>query len=462
MHKPLLVSSVLRQVSPRKTIGTSFCHVNMFDHLRDASPGPVPRTRVNSVKRKAADGPTYADKVASNVTVASEQLCKKEKLQIEISKVNSICDKVADEIRGDGIDPKMVIIFSFLCDAIRSISKVQGEIVGGDQSENTVSTGDYPREVPNMVSLGAIPKRSRMDNRGAQAGQSSQSSIQQPLPDRQSSQVSQPPPQVMQSRQADYEDPPEQQKFKEAIKLAERSTLVFNLSMGRVPLLNKETMSQKATLALSSMAAEKEGKKGQNKPCDETVSMIDDVLSVATNMSIYGKTSKTYRNPKDPASGTFCTAPVRYEFEDRNTKFEAERVLREKCGVQCTTPYPIIVRECIRQVVTAVKKNFPNGFVKVTVDANNFGLKVARKSPEGSADPGWHYVKRTLQLPREALNVDARRVPDGFIMSDLPRTGTPEKSSRVSDSEFIPGPRSDDYTPGTASESEMDSQSNVE
>jgi hypothetical protein len=57
---------------------------------------------------------------------------------------------------------------------------------------------------------------------------------------------------------------PKQKLFKESIRDAERSTLVFNLDMGKVPIMNKETISKKATLSHTSMAAKKRKKEYQH------------------------------------------------------------------------------------------------------------------------------------------------------------------------------------------------------
>ena len=67
--------------------------------------------------------------------------------------------------------------------------------------------------------------------------------------------ISQPQLQVTKS-----DEEAELRRFKEAVKDAERSTLIFNLDMGQVPIMNQETISKKATLALASMAAKIEGK----------------------------------------------------------------------------------------------------------------------------------------------------------------------------------------------------------
>jgi hypothetical protein len=162
------------------------------------------------------------------------------------------------------------------------------------------------------------------------------------------------------------EDPVEK-KFREVRKDAEKSTLMFNLDMGKVPVMNKETMTKRATIALTAMAAAKEKRSGSIQSPD-TVEALDDVLSLVNNMELDGDTAKTYRHPTDRNSGLFCTVPVRYDFKDKDTRIRAETVLRQSCAVQCTTPHPTFVKECIRQIVTRVKGSFPDNFVKVNID----------------------------------------------------------------------------------------------
>jgi hypothetical protein len=137
----------------------------------------------------------------------------------------------------------------------------------------------------------------------------------------------------------------EKKIFKDAVKNAECSTLIFNLDMGRVPIMNTDTISKKATLALTTMAAKIEKGPQATTPSEDTVAVIDDILMCATGMELFGKKTKSYRNSKDSNSGLFCTLPVKYTFEDKDTRIEAETILREKCGIQCSTPYPMVLRE---------------------------------------------------------------------------------------------------------------------
>jgi hypothetical protein len=160
--------------------------------------------------------------------------------------------------------------------------------------------------------------------------------------------------------------------------------------MGNVPLMNKHTISDKASLALTKMAAEVEGKH-RNVPSPDIIAELDDVPSLVTNMEFYGTSTSEYK------------------------------------GKGATGFYPAIVRECIKQVVDCVRSNHPNDFVKVSVVPKEFSLKVARRPP--GKDLKWVEYPDLLRLPNEALDVTAKKVPAGLRMFFLPTETCEEMSS---------------------------------
>jgi hypothetical protein len=318
-------------------------------------------------------------------------------MNTEIATVNSLCDKMVAEVSNNTTDPGLISVFGIMFDAMKGITSVQSKIV---QQLSRGTTESSNNNTTKFTNLGAIQKKPRVDQAASQSkkvhegtvGQGSQESLidEEPV-----------------SRD------PVAEKFKEAIKDAERATLVFNVDLGKVPVMNKDTMNKRATASLLAMAAEKEKKNG-SVPSDNTVEEIDDVLSIVKNMEFYGDTTKTYRNPKDKKSGLFCTVPIRYDFSDRDIKVKAESVLRKRCGIQCTTPYPAYTRECIRQIVDHVKQYFPDNFVRVNVDTKNMVFKVMRNPPDDDPNPGWKVMIDDIPIPREAMDVSAKRVPKDF------------------------------------------------
>jgi hypothetical protein len=207
--------------------------------------------------------------------------------------------------------------------------------------------------------------------------------------------------------------------------------------MGRVPLLNTETIEKKATLALTTMAAKAE-KSSTSIPSEEAITAIDDVLSVTTGHCFYGSVTKTYINPKDAASGSFCTVPVRYTFKDQRTRVQAETILRTTCNVNCTTPYPPILRECMKQTGEFFRGFYNTDFVGVTVDSGKMALKVSYKPSKVAK---WVPHDKLIPIPEEALNITARRPPLGFKMSGLIQ-GIDDNAMEFSEATVSSGSRS--------------------
>jgi hypothetical protein len=425
-RRPISAYEALRYASPRKM--QAHPSGNMYNLLREPSPVPSvdgrSRSGSASQKRKNSDdgaGPSYAS-VTSNSSITTTVSCNSENSMedkaVEIAKIRSICDKVTLDISEADANP---VVLSILTSLNEAIMKMCG-LCGQKSSPPVPATGN------NMVNLGAISKRPRIL-------QDSNPQVLIPTGFR--------PPEVRVERPAptpapatvsdtDLSVPPEVQGFRDAVRDAEKSTLIFNLNMGTVPIMNTDSISRKATLALTTMAAKVE-KKNTSVPSNDSIALIDDVLSVTTGIKFFGNSTKTYRHPRDPENGAFCTVPVKYEFKDKDTRFRAEQVLRKVCNVNCTTPYPPILRECIRRTVDKVRQDYPDGFVKVTVDATNLCLKVARKSGKGEGSY-WIYGKEDVPLPPEALDVRSKKIPETLVLN-LPPSLSPKKQSNSMDTD---------------------------
>ena len=415
--KPKSASDVLRQLSPRKTIGTAFFTGNRFNPLRDRSPSisarSISSTRDRSVssKRKASDDPLSYAAIATHSSGAP---CpdNTEQLNIKLAKIRSVCDEAASELARSVKDPGIISVFGNIIDALHLTCDLQNDIINAMPAPASVPTtaSGFSFRVPDspiFTSLGGAPKKTRINAQGNSQFSQSQLTKAPRVP-------------TGKDKVDNPEVDPTVAKFKEAVKNAEKCSLLLNLDLGRVPIMNHNTISSKATGALTSMAAANEGKTGV-VPSEEAVTAIDDVLSVVKSMQFFGKSTKTYKNTKDPKSGSYCTIPVKYEFKDKDTRIRAETTLRKHCKVHCSTPYPTILRETIRQVIAHVKKDYPDNQVRVNVDLKNLALRVGRRPPPVEGHPAeWQEHKRPISLPPEAFDVSARSVPENFRVSDFP------------------------------------------
>jgi hypothetical protein len=419
--KPISASDVLRKSAPRETLGQTFLHVNRYEHLRESSPAPSLRMRSDSnasQKRKVSED-CYVDEIANRPKVSRLDTESAEEIAIldsKISKVSTLCGKMYTVVQQQQleIDDPLRSLLADIIESIKVTNEVQSEL-SSKYRKIRAEQDSVPVQEVTYSSIAATGGRSAGLPPGEKGGggkYNPRKKLSGGLVHSQASERG-----IMESKNTKVQETEEEKKvrkFNEAIRDAERSTLVFNLNMGNVPLMNKTTISEKASLALTKMAAAAEGK-NRPIPSPDAVAAIDDLTSMVTNMEFYGNSTKEYKG-KD--STGFCTVPVRYQFKDRDQKAFAEKTLRDTCKVKCTTPYPAVVRECIKQVVAHVRQSHPGDFVKVSVVPKEFSLKVSRRPP--GKDLKWYDYPDLLRLPEEAWNVNLRKAPEGISMFYLP------------------------------------------
>jgi hypothetical protein len=424
--KPISASEVLRRSAPREYLGLTFTHRNRYETLREPSPAPSMRSRLESnasIKRKPEDDgklsamQSYVNSEEDDIAVAC--------MESRISKVSDTCKKMLEELQRLHIEEPLRILLADMVEAVTTTNQVQNDIVNRmkvrAREEQEVTRqyveSDNAKSYSKVASSSSamppprqsVPSNPRKKLSGGLQQMSTGDSGKYADRSKKDNQVT------------ETEEEKKHRKFAEAVRDAERSTLCFNLNMGNKPLMNKTTISERASLALTTMAAKVEGK-NSSVPSPDTIAAIDDVTSMVTNMEFYGTNTKEYKG-KD-ASG-YCTIPVRYQFKDREQRVFAESQLRELCHVKCSTPYPAILRECIKQVVDHVRETYPQDYVRVNVMTKEFALKVSRRPP-GKNLP-WVTFPDLISLPTAALDVTSKKLPTGMRMGNMPGGQTPEQ-----------------------------------
>jgi hypothetical protein len=184
-----------------------------------------------------------------------------------------------------------------------------------------------------------------------------------------------------------------ERKVKQTLREAEKKTIIFNLDLGKVPVMNKETLSRKVTLALGQKASSGE----HDYDIRDAEDAIDDILS-CSKLEFLGTTSRKFFNKKnenDDRNNTFCTVPVRFEFKDKEERFQAEKTLRKVCKVSCAVPYPKKLRLMLDACINEGKKKFPNCYIRTKVNVDNLTIEAHAKTGEGWVDLG---LKRSIPL----------------------------------------------------------------
>ncbi len=121
-------------------------------------------------------------------------------------------------------------------------------------------------------------------------------------------------------------------KFREAIREAERSTILFDLDLGRTPIMNQETISKRATLALASMAATVEQ---TSKPSPRLLKQLMTYLVCAQNIPYLGKLQKLPATQKNRQKAL-------------SVRFQSDMILKTnkpelKLNNRCTQPAKLTV-----------------------------------------------------------------------------------------------------------------------
>jgi hypothetical protein len=328
--KPVSASDILRKHTPRDFIGKSgnYLHPNRWESLRDVSPSSSIRSRsdsVVSVKRKTWEEDALDETIQAHSKVSrldEEEIEKTTLLESRISKVNHSCGKLISMIQQLDSDDALKCVLSDIVQSLKETNEIQDELLVRQKSYRQVN--DAQSYSSHQVDRPAAEKLSYSNvAAGKSAGNNPRKRLAGGLVNMNSD--SRGNPSSKETPPAESEEEKKVRRFTEAIRDAERSTLCFNLDMGNVPLMNKAIIADKASLALTKMAARKEGK-FTSIPSPDSVAALDDMTSLVTNMEFYGSCTKQYTGKSD---ATFCTIPVKYQFKDRDQKAFAEKTLRD-------------------------------------------------------------------------------------------------------------------------------------
>jgi hypothetical protein len=202
-------------------------------------------------------------------------------------------------------------------------------------------------------------------------------------------------------------------RIKQSISKAERAVTLFDLDLGPVPVLNRDTLSKKVTLVLHNRA-QTEGIYRDN-PC-AAEEAIDDILSCAS-IDILGKGSKVFYNKKDlndPRNGKMCSVPIKLTFKDKKTRFQAELALKKACKVKCATPYPKELRSLMDELVKSCKPENPGCFILPRVDSEKLVISARARN-----DKGWTDLTRSVSIPIDLLDSEENDASPGDEAYDM-------------------------------------------
>ena len=188
-----------------------------------------------------------------------------------------------------------------------------------------------------------------------------------------------------------------------ALEVADKQSVLFDADLGPTQIANKSTMS----MAFSSTvkAATLAGAEKAKASADEAVRVVEDALSCVENMEFLGMRTKKFinnRNLDDSRNNSFCTLPIKLDFQDKGSRLHFERTFREKCGLRATMSLPQPIRKELSAFNKAVRSAYPDWIVMTRPDVATLSFIAMVKREGGS----WVKSPATHPIPHNILEGD--------------------------------------------------------
>jgi hypothetical protein len=119
------------------------------------------------------------------------------------------------------------------------------------------------------------------------------------------------------------------------------------------------------------------------------------------------------------------------DFEDRETRFEAEIMLRKLCKVNCSVPYPKRMRNLLLDLVNRGKALQPNCYIRTKVNVEKLTVEAHAKTASGWLDLG---LKQNIPLDILGGTVDPAAPPQVLRVTHATQAPPAAQSSQASQS----------------------------
>jgi hypothetical protein len=174
--------------------------------------------------------------------------------------------------------------------------------------------------------------------------------------------------------------PPGLKELKEGLEKAERESILFDADLGKVTLANRKALAAAFSAGIRSAAVA--GARSADEDPAEAVRVMDDALSVVQDMDFIGASSKMFhgKSEEDMRNNTFATMPIKFRFEDRDSRIHFETTIRKHCALRASMSLPWQIRKEQAAFQRAVKTRYPDEIVTVRVDTSTMSLQAYKKA----------------------------------------------------------------------------------
>jgi hypothetical protein len=176
---------------------------------------------------------------------------------------------------------------------------------------------------------------------------------------------------------------------------ADCESVMFEVNLGSNTMANRAGLANAFSNAVRKSAVDSAISAGKDPA--EAVRVMDDALSCVSDMEFIGASSQKFISKKqgDTRNNTFCTMPIKFKFEDRNSRIHFEKSMRDNCNMRAGISLPKPVRMEQAAFLTALRERYPNDAITVRPDTRSCSLYALRK--EGG-EGAWIACQERLTL----------------------------------------------------------------
>jgi hypothetical protein len=190
-------------------------------------------------------------------------------------------------------------------------------------------------------------------------------------------------------------------ELKDSLAKADTESIMFEADLGPNTLANRNSLAAAFSNTVRTAAITKARDAGSDPA--EAVRVMDDVLSCVTDMEFIGSASQKFinnRNANDTRNNKYCTMPIKFKFDNKDTRIHYKTSMRTFCNLQVGISLPKQVRQEQAAFLSAVRDRYPGDTVTVRPDIRARKLFALRKV--GGEGP-WERLPESLVLNPEIM-----------------------------------------------------------
>jgi hypothetical protein len=193
-------------------------------------------------------------------------------------------------------------------------------------------------------------------------------------------------------------------ELRECLERADKESVLFDADLGPNPMGNRSGLASALSAGIRNAAINNAKEKGLDPA--EAVRSMDDALGCATDMDFIGIRSEKPKNRSDTGSENpageknYCSMPVKFRFEDRNTRMHFERTVKQQCNLRAVMSLPKPLREEQSVIARQLRERYPGRIVTVRPDLTTLHFIAFHK---GDKEKRWNRCVESVPIPPAIL-----------------------------------------------------------